>query len=234
MVSVEEAVIARITKQGITFEILVDPEKALEFKRGKPYSIENILAVNQVFNDARKGEKVSSEDLKKGFQSTDIFGIAATIIKEGEVQLTTEQRRSLVEAKRTEIANIISKQGVDPKTHTPHPPQRILNAMSGVHIDIDPFRPAKDQVPQIINKLQPIIPISFEKITLGIKIPAENAGKVSHAIRELGSIEKEEWSSTSWLVMLTISAGLQTALYDKINSLTAGKAEVKILKRETI
>jgi len=234
MVSVEDAVIARITKQGTTFEILVDPEKALEFKKGKPYSIENILAVNQIFKDVKKGEKVSSEDLKKGFQSTDIFSIAVTIIKDGEVQLTTEQRRKMVEAKRIEIATVISRQCVDPKTHAPHPQQRILNAMGEVHIDIDPFKEAKDQVPQVINKLQPIIPLSFEKMTVAIRVPTEFAGRGSHVLRELGVIEKEEWTASSWIVMLTISAGLQTVLYDKINNMTAGKAEVKVIKRETI
>ncbi len=234
MVSVDQAVIARIVKQGITFEILVDPEKALEFRKGKPYSIENILAINQVFKDSKKGERVSNQELKKGFETTDILKVAEIIIKEGEVQLTTEQRRKMVEEKRIEIAGIISRQGVDPKTHAPHPQQRILNAMEQAHVDIDPFRQAKDQVPQIINRLQPIIPIAFEKVTLAIKIPVENAGKAGYAIREFGEVEKEEWTSASWIAMLTIPAGMQTALYDKINGLTAGRAEVKILKRESV
>lgn len=234
MVSVEEAVIARITRAGITFEVLVDPEKGLEFRKGKPYSIENVLAVNQIFKDARKGEKVSNEELKKGFQTTDILAAAAAIIKEGDIQLTTEQRRKMVEEKRLEIASIISRQGVDPKTHIPHPQQRILNAMTEAHVDIDPFKGAKDQVPLIINKLQPIIPIAFEKITLAIKVPVENAGKVGYSIRDFGTIEKEEWGPSSWIVLLTIPAGLQTVLYEKVNNLTSGKAEVKIVKREAL
>ena len=234
MVSVEDAVIARITKQGITFEILVDPEKALEFKKGKPYSIENILAVNQIFKDSRKGERVSSSDLQKAFQSIDIFAISAIIIKEGDVQLTTDQRRKMTEAKRNEIASLISRQGVDPKTHIPHPMQRILNAMAEAHVDIDPFKSANDQLPQVINRLQPIIPISFEKATIGIKVPVDAAGKISHSIREFGSIEKEEWTPTSWVVVMTISAGMQTALNDKVNNLTAGRAEIKVIKRESL
>ncbi len=234
MVSVEEAVIARITRNGINFEVLVDPEKALEFRKGRPYSIENILAVNQIFKDSKKGERVSSEDLKKGFQTTDIFSVASSIVKEGDVQLTTEQRRKMTEEKRVEIAGIISRQGVDPKTHAPHPQQRILNAMAEAHVDIDPFRQAKDQVPQVINKLQPILPISFEKMTVAIKMPIDAAGKAGHSLREFGEIEKEEWTSGSWIAVLTIPAGMQTSLYDKVNGMTSGKAEVKIIKRESI
>ncbi len=234
MVSVDEAVIARIKKENIDFEILVDPEKALEFKRGKPYSIENILAANIVFTDSKKGERAPSGDLNKAFKTTDILKIAEIIIKEGTVQLTTDQRRKMVEERRLEIASIISKQGVDPKTHNPHPQQRILNAMTETHVDIDPFKPAKDQIKQIIEKLQEILPISFEKVTLAIRVPAEHAGRVGHSVRELATIEKEEWRSDSWFIQVTISSGLQTQLYDKINSLTQGKAETKIVKRESV
>ena len=234
MVSVDEAVIARIKKEGIDFEVLVDPEKALEFKKGKPYSIENILAVNLVFKDSKKGERASSEELKKGFKTIDILKIAEIIIKEGTVQLTTDQRRKLTEAKRVEIAAIISRQGVDPKTHNPHPQQRILNAMTEAHVDIDPFKSAKDQIKGIIEEIQPIIPISFERVTVAIRVPADQAGRVGHAIRELATIESEEWKSDYWFIQVTISAGLQTQLYDKINSLTQGRVETKVVKRENV
>ncbi len=234
MVSVDEAVIAKIRKENTDFEILVDPEKTLEFKKGKPYSIENLLAVNLVFADSKKGERASSSDLNKAFKTTDTLKIAEIIIKEGTVQLTTDQRRKLTEEKRLEIASIISKQGVDPKTHNPHPQQRILNAMTEVRVDIDPFKPAKDQIKEIIEKIQSLIPISFEKVTVAIRVPADQAGRVGHAIRELATIEKEEWKSDSWFIQVTISAGLQTQLYDKINSLTQGRVETKIVKRESV
>ena len=38
MVSVDSAVVARTEREGIRFEILVDPDLALEFKRGKDIS----------------------------------------------------------------------------------------------------------------------------------------------------------------------------------------------------
>ncbi|HLD56737.1 MAG TPA: ribosome assembly factor SBDS [archaeon] len=234
MVSVDEAVIAKIRKENTDFEILVDPEKALEFKKGKPYSIENILAANLVFKDSKKGERASTEDLKKAFKTTDILKISEIIIREGTVQLTTEQRRKLTEEKRLEIASIISKQGVDPKTHNPHPQQRILNAMAEVRVDIDPFKSAKDQIKEIIEEIQTLIPISFEKVTVAIRVPADQAGRVGHAIRELATIESEEWKADYWFIQVTISAGLQTQLYDKINSLTQGRVETKIVKREAV
>ena len=64
MVSVEKAIITKITKDHTDFEILVDPDRALDFKRGKPASIENILAVRGIFKDAKKGDRASDSDLR--------------------------------------------------------------------------------------------------------------------------------------------------------------------------
>lgn len=234
MVSVEDAVIANIHRNGVNFEILVDPDKSLDFRRGKPVSIENMLVVNEVFKDAKKGERASEADLQKNFQTVDVFKIAEFIIKEGRIQLTTEQKRKLTEEKRTEIINIIAKQGVDPKTHIPHPPQRIENAIKEAHVNIDPFKPAQSQIKDIINKLQEIIPISFERVTLSIRIPADLAGKAGHHIRELAEINKEEWKSDGWVATITIPAGHQADIFEKINSITSGRAEIKVIKHENV
>ena len=234
MVSVDDAVIASINKKGKDFEILVDPEMSLDLKKGKEVSVQNTLAVNQVFKDAKKGEKASDAELKECFDTTDLLKIAAEVIKEGRLQLTTEQKRKLTEEKRIEIANIISREGVDPKTHIPHPPARILNAMRESHIDIDTFKPAKMQVHAIIDKIQEIIPISFERVTLAVKVPLEFAGKAGHSIREMAEVKKEDWAKDGWIVLITIPAGMQGDVMDKLNKITAGRTEIKVVGREAI
>ena len=234
MVSVEDAVIASINKKGKDFEILVDPDKALDLKKGKEVSVQTTLAVNQIFKDAKKGDKSPDSELKECFDTTDLLKIATEIIKEGKLQLTTEQKRKLTEEKRTEIANIISRGGVDPKTHIPHPPARILNAMREAHVDIDPFKPAKMQMHAIIDEIQLIIPISFEKVNLAVKVPLEFAGKAGHSIREMAEVKKEEWAKDGWIVMISIPAGMQADVMDKLNKITAGRTEVKIVSRESV
>ena len=132
MVSVEKAVIARLHKKGVNFEILVDPDKSLEMKRGGAVAVEDVLAAQEIFKDAHKGERASAQDLEDCFSTADIMKVAEAIVKHGVIQLTTEQKHHMIEEKRKQIADIISKQGIDPKTKTPHPPQRILNAMDQV------------------------------------------------------------------------------------------------------
>jgi len=232
MVSVEKAVIARISKGGEHFEVLVDPDKALQFKKGADVSIENMLAVNEVFKDSKKGERASASELEKHFNTTDTLKVASEIIKSGEIQLTTEQRKMLVEEKRKQISDIISKQGINPKTRLPHPQQRILNAMDEAHINVDPFKPAKEQVEDVIAKIQEIIPISTERLEIAIKVPIQYAGKASSVIRGMVAIKKEEWKSDAWIALVEISAGMQAEIYSKLNDITGGSAEVKVVGKQ--
>jgi ribosome maturation protein SDO1 len=231
MVSVEDAVIARIEKSGVHFELMVDPELALDFRKGRNVSLENVLAVREVFKDAGRGERASEEELRKGFRTTDVWKIAEAIIKEGDVQLTTEHRRRLVEEKRKQVADMISRQGVDPKTNLPHPPQRILNAMEETHVHVDPFRRAADQVEDVLSKIQGVLPISMERVEVALKIPLQFAGKASSVIRGITPVKKEEWKPDAWIAVIEIPAGMQSEVYGKLNELTSGQAETRVVRK---
>ena len=44
----------RIKKEGHTFEILVDCDKALEFKKGKSMGIDEVVATDDIFTDVKR------------------------------------------------------------------------------------------------------------------------------------------------------------------------------------
>ncbi|MBN1896178.1 MAG: ribosome assembly factor SBDS [Candidatus Aenigmarchaeota archaeon] len=230
MVSIEDATVARISRDGLHFEVLVDSDTALRYKKGENISIENVLASQFVFSDARKGEKISDEDLDKVFKTRDIFAISASIIRHGELQLTTEQRRKFADEKKRQIADMISRQGIDPKTKAPHPHQRIMNAMDEAKVHVDPFRDAREQLKEVLDEIQKVIPISMEKVDVSIRVPMSYAGKASAAVRSMAPVKSESWSGDAWTAVIEIPAGLQSEIYDKLNSLTGGTVEAKIIK----
>ena len=231
MISLEEAVVARITREHSHFEILVDPDLAIEMKKGKNVPLQDILATGEIFKDSKKGERASEEDLKEHFHTTDPLKVAEFIIKHGEVQLTTEQRRKMIDEKKKKIADIISKNGMDPKTNKPHPQQRILNAMEEARINLDFHKRAEDQVEQVLSKIQEILPISMSRVEVAIRIPVEFAGKASSVVREMTKIKSEEWKSDAWVAVMEMPAGLQADMLDRLNSLTHGRVESKIVKK---
>ncbi len=59
MVSLDEAVTARLKRGSKQFEVLVEPEGLWTYKRGDDVSLEDILAVETIFEDANRGDRAS-------------------------------------------------------------------------------------------------------------------------------------------------------------------------------
>ena len=231
MISLEDAVIARLEYFGEHFEILVDPEMAADFKRDEAIEMQEILAVEEVFKDANKGDKASEEAMMKAFNTTDILDAAAIIIRKGHVQLTAQQRKEMTEEKRKKIVATITREAINPQTKLPHPARRIEIAMEEAKIHIDPFKSVDEQVNTVLKAIRIKIPIRFERVQVAIKIPGDFSGKVYNVIPEFGKTRKEEWQQDgSWVAIVEIPGGVQDNFYRKLNELTHGQVETKLLK----
>jgi ribosome maturation protein SDO1 len=228
MISVEKAVIARLKRKNLNFEILVDPIKAFEFKNGKNINVEEILAVNEVFRDAKKGNRASAEELKNAFGTTNIFEIAKEIIKNGELQITTELKRKLIEEKKKQIIFLISKRYVDPKTNAPHPIQRIENALEMAKVNIDPFLDAEIQLENIIKELKKVLPLKIEYVVLEVKIPLGIASKIYNELKKLEIIE-EEWTENYLRIKIKINSAIKDEIISKLYKYT-GEIEIREIK----
>jgi len=232
LIPVDSAVIARIDKHGKRFEILVDPEKALEIRRGKSIPLDEVVAYEEVFEDSSKGLRASEEDMKKVFGTSEFEKVAIEIIRKGSVQLTTEQRRRMREEITKQVADIISRKSVNPQTGAPHPPQRIITAMSEAGVHVDEMLRAEEQVERIVKALKPILPISMETVRIQFIVPPQYTGRAYGKIKEFGSLVKESWKNDgSWEGVIEIPAGLQGDFYELIGSLTKGEARTKVMEK---
>jgi ribosome maturation protein SDO1 len=231
MVTVEDAVIARLVQGGNHYEVLVDPAAVQAVKDGKDIDLRDKLAQDHIYKDARKGDKISEEFLEKQFHTRDIYEIAREIIRKGEVQVTTEQRRQMVEAKKRQIVDYISRHAINPQTLTPHPPARIEAALNEVKYHVDPFRSVEGQVEDVLQRLRPLLPIRLEQVKLRVKVPGLYYGKVLGDLKAAGRILNEEWTADgSWQGTVEIPGGLQTDLQEKLRSRTKGQAETAMVK----
>ncbi len=232
-VSIEKAVVARLWYKGERFEILVDPEKALEIRRGKEVGdISDVLAIPEVYKDARKAERIPEEELQKAFGTTDIAEIAKRIIRKGEIQLTSEQRKEMIESKKQQIASIISKRGINPQTGLPHPPQRVLKAMEQVGVAIDPFEDAEAQVERVVKAISSVLPISFQKVKFEIRVPAAYAGRAYSVLKNTCESVEEKWLEDGSLeARVEVLGGMQEELFQKLASATHGDFVSKKLEK---
>jgi len=232
MISLEKAMVVRLKTFGEDFELLVDPDKALAFKEGANVPLDDVLAAKYVFKDAKAGDRASDEVMKKIFKTDDQNAIIAEILTRGELHLTTEQKKHMLDERRKQVIEIISRNAINPQTRAPHPPARIDKALEEAKFEIVINKSASEQVEKALKAIMPIIPIRLEKVDVAVKIPAQFAGGIFNAVKALGEIKKEEWVGGDQYIVIEIPGGLQDDLLSKVNSLTHGEAKIKIMGKD--
>jgi len=228
---VDKVTVVRYSFEGEKFEILVKPDPALEYKLGKRKDISSILVSDEIYTDSSKGTRASSEKLLKAFKTEDATAIAERIIQKGELNLTTDQRRKMTSEKRKQIVNYVAKTFVDPKSHLPHPPLRIEQAMEDARVTIDPHKSVDEQINDVVEKLRSIIPLKSENLILEIIVPAQFAAQSYSVLKSTGTLQKEEWQSNGSLkAILEIPAAARPNVIDRLGSITKGTASIEVAK----
>ena len=218
--------LARIKKTGKNFEILVDLDDALKFKKGEISFIE--AEGDKIFADSKKGQVASSNDLNESFGTTDASEIAKVIVKNGEVQLTQENRDAEQEQRFKQVVNFLATNAIDPQTKNPHTPERIKNALEQAHVNIR-NTPIEDQIKEIIAEISKIIPIKLETKKVKVTIPAIYTGKAYGVVSQYK--EEERWVDNGDLeIIVAVPSGIVIDFYDKLNSVTHGAALTEEIK----
>jgi len=224
-----KVVVAKYSVGGENFEIFVDADKAYDFITGKLNNPLAPLESEEIFKDAKKGDRQSNDKIMKAFGTEELAKVAEKILKSGNVPLTTEQRNRLMEEKRKQVITIIATNSMDPRTKAPHPAQRIENAMVEARVTVDPFKPASEQVDAIVKQLSMKLPIKFATVRIEVTIPSQYTNRSYTVLKQYG-LKSEKWLNDGSLsVSVEFPAGLQSEFFDKLNNATKGTAITKII-----
>ncbi len=225
-----KTIVAKYLVNGDSFEIFVNSDLAYDFITGKIQNPMTAVEVEEIFKDANKGERQSQDKVQKAFGTTDIVKVCEAILKKGNVPITTEQRNKLIAEKRKQIVAIIARNAIDPRTNTPHPPQRIENAINDAKVTIEPFKNANEQVDAVVKKISMALPIKFASVRIEVRLSAMDANRCYGTLKQYG-MKSENWLSDGSLsVVVEFPAGMQGEFFEKINNLTHGNAITKIIE----
>jgi len=212
--------IAKMNKNGLHFEILVDMNDALKVKKGESDYL--IVEGDRIFISVKKGDVASNNDLEIAFKTTDILEIGKIIVKQGDILVDQEHRSEEKEKQIRQVINFLSRNAIDPQTSNPISPERIKSALEEAHVNVKNV-PIENQIQEILDQISSIIPIRIETKKVKIHIPALQTGKVYGLVQQYK--EKETWLDDGSLeVIVNIPAGLIMDFYDKLNSMTHGSA----------
>jgi ribosome maturation protein SDO1 len=220
--------LARIKQAGKHFEIIVDLDDALKFKKGEVQSIE--IEGDKIFTDSKKGMVASNSDLNECFGTDDQKIISEKIVKNGEVLITQKHRDAEQEKKFNQVVNFLSINAMDPQTGNNISTERIKSVLEQANINIKNI-PVENQINDILEEIQKIIPIKIETKKVKIIIPAIHTGKAYGVITQYK--EQEKWLDDGSLeVVANVPSGIVIDFYDKLNSVTHGSALTEEIKQE--
>jgi ribosome maturation protein SDO1 len=229
--SKENYVVVKYEAQGERFEVLAKPKEVSELREGKSIGLSDVVVSDIIYKDAKKGLKASPSSMKKVFGTTEFEVVAREILLRGEIPLTAEQRREMLETKRKQLISFLSRNCVDPKTKLPIPPTRIESALEAAKIHVDLNKDIESQAMQAVKELTKIIPIKLARALLELRIPQKYTAKAKPLLQSLGELKKSNWLADGSLIAeLEIPAGAQTEVIDRLNSLTKGEAEVRVME----
>jgi len=220
---------ARIKQAGKHFEIIVDLDKALKFKRGQSSALD-FLEADSIFADSKRGLHAPEKDIKEAFGTSDIAAVASKIVKSGEILLTQEHRDEEREKKIKQVIDFLAVNASDPRTGMPHTPDRIKNALEQAQVNIKNV-PIESQIGEIVEKISRVLPISLKTKRVKILVPAIHTGRAYGIFSQYK--ENENWLSNGDLeIIVNIPSGLLMDFYDKLNSVTHGSAVTEELKEK--
>jgi len=219
--------VARIKQKGKPFEIIVDLDEALKFKKGQSDWLE--VGGDKIFKDTKKGDVASRADLEDCFGTTDVLEIGKKIVKNGEILVTQEFRDEERDKKLKQVVDFLATNTINPQTGNPHTPERIQRALEEAHVNIK-NAPIENQIKDIMEQLSKVLPIRTETKKIKIVVPAIYTGKVYNTIMQYK--EEENWMNDGSLeVVVSIPAGIVMDFYDKLNSATHGAATTEEIKQ---
>lgn len=218
--------LARIKKEGKNYEIIVDLDNALKFKKGAAGFIE--AESDRVFHDSKKGQAASNFDLQKAFGTNDLNEITKIIVKQGEVLVSQEHRDAEQEKKFKQIVDFLVKNSVDSRSGNPHTPDRIKSALEQARVNIKNV-PLEKQINDIVDTISKIIPIKISTKKIRIIVPAVYTGQAYGILNQYK--ESEKWKENGDLeFVVSIPSGIVMDFYDKLNGITHGSAMTEDIK----
>ncbi len=225
-----DVTVVRYSHGDEKFEILVKPDPALDYRLGRKKDLSAVLVSDEIYSDSKKGTRVPHEKLEAAFGTGDPAQIAQRIMLKGDMSLTTDQRRRMTEEKRKQVVDYIARTYVDPRSHLPHPPLRIEQAMKDARVSIDPQKGAEEQAKGVVEGLRSVIPLKSENMSLEIVVPAQFAAQSYSVLKSVGSLRGEEWQPNGSLkAILEIPAAARPSVIDRLGSVTKGTATVEMI-----
>lgn len=220
-------------KFGNKFEIIIDPDKAVEIIRnGDIKNIEEVtemLKAQEIFKNSKTGARANQKDIIETFGTDDVIEVAIFMLENGEVQLNSEYRKIIAEQRYSQLIFELNKICTDAQTGYPIPVSRIENALKEGKFSINLYQKQEDQIKEALTCLSNQLNISYGTVEIEITVSSENIKLLKNAIPQIINEAKHNWLSDGFLQLkINLPKGKLNAVKNKINSINNKEIKIKI------
>ncbi|KAJ8600343.1 hypothetical protein CTAYLR_000666 [Chrysophaeum taylorii] len=138
------------------FEVACYPSKVVDYRAGRETDLDEVMQIETVFKNVRKGVVAGAKELNKVFKNKSPEEICVEIIKHGELQVSERERSAQQEAMLRDVAVLVSEKTIDNRTGFQPPVGAVEKYMREIHYAAPTSKSAKQQALDVIRRLEPL------------------------------------------------------------------------------
>ena len=146
--------IVKLKLRKKTFEVAAYRNKVVNWRNGVEKDIDEVLQIEEVFNNVSRGVVAKAKDLQAAFGTTDRRECARKVLDGGALQVSDLERAAASEAAFRDVATVVAEKCVNPESQRPYPVTVIERAMRDISFAPNPQRSGKQQALPNHNTLQ--------------------------------------------------------------------------------
>eukprot|EP01084_Bolivina_argentea_P155365 270745_1 len=213
-------------QQGKTkFEILTKKGAVLKYRQ-KKLGLQYVLMIDTIYTKVSQGKIAKSSELKRVFGTTDFNECVNKILENGDLNLSSSERKDKSNSKLNEVVYYITKNYINPLSNIPHPRDRILNCMKECGIKINTTKSTKTQALNAIKKMRgKLFFTKAHMLTVNLTIKYKyDINKIGQMINKItsGASYQQKWNDKGCVFVLEMSKGDLEDLGNKLNKVTNG------------
>ncbi|ORM39669.1 Ribosome maturation protein SBDS [Babesia sp. Xinjiang] len=164
----------RLKIGGSRFEIACYKNKVLNWRSGVETDIQEVLQSPCIFTSITKGKLAKTDELLEVFGTKEIDTICKQILDKGEMQVSKEERKQMLQAMFKDVVTILSEVSINPKTGHPLTSSLIENTLKASAFSVTLKEPAKKQALKALAHLQQLYPNEIARSQMRLKITCAN------------------------------------------------------------
>jgi ribosome maturation protein Sdo1 len=149
-----------ITVKYKGLEILCKPETIVKYRANKLPMSSVVITDDAIYKNIKKGNVASDKDITKAFgQKLELNDALDLMLQKGDFQLTTKERRELIDQRMSRLLEYFHTHYIDPTTNVAHPITRLQATFSQIKAKVNYEMPFDKNVELIRKDMLGVLPI---------------------------------------------------------------------------